>query len=116
MKAFDRIIQEQNTKLKIAVKKTKYIAIILIIVNLCACDTSKRLKTYDTIEKTEKAIARQHKKEAKLAKKESKKAYKNHWKNQSKNVKRSLRKNEKRMDTNKKKQRNIHTPSNTLTH
>lgn len=72
--------------------------------NSCAAQKSKAPKTYDTVEESEKALAKQRKKENKIALKEAKAVNKNYWNNQSKAAKKSIKNNQKRMKKNKKKQ------------
>jgi len=97
----------RTMKLKIEYTKWIYYSVISLFIGACA--SQKKVKTYDTVEKTEKVIAKQHKKEAKFAQREAQKAYKRHWNNQSKETKQSIQKNGKRMKKNKQKKRNIHT-------
>lgn len=71
--------------------------------NPCAAQKAKAPKTYDTVEESEKALAKQRKKEGKAALKEAKAVNKNYWSNQSKAAKKSIKNNQKRMKKNKKK-------------
>lgn len=68
-----------------------------------SCGSSKVAKTYDTVEESEKALAKKRKKEGKAARKEAEAVNKRHWDNQTKAAKQSVKKNKKRMKKNKKK-------------
>jgi predicted Rossmann fold nucleotide-binding protein DprA/Smf involved in DNA uptake len=81
------------------------ILVCLSLFFLNSCGSSKVAKTYDTVEDSEKALAKKRKKERKLALKEAKAVNKRHWDNQTKAAKKSIKKNKKRMKKNKKKGR-----------
>lgn len=68
---------------------------------ISSCATSNKVaKTYDTVEESEKALAKKRKKEAIAARKEQKAIQKAHWNNQSKAYKKSIKRNQKRMKQN----------------
>lgn len=82
-----------------------FIGLLLVCSSLLlnnSCGSPKVAKTYDTVEASEKALAKKRKKEGKAARKEAKATHKRYWDNQSKAAKKSIKDNQKRMKKNKK--------------